>query len=195
MIEQYNFTKDENMQSLGKKLFQNGNHITESTNREGRRILSFLVIEDGIYRQRNAQMQPKNASIVIYPIFDDINDCYNIVITISIFNYSRHHSYDYILAGKTKKQKKEQNSILQALLDEDVIMEVWFMGKYSRLSNWVAPIINKEIFHKELLKKIIKWNNMDIQVCRICGKKISKYITDDICEDCHSKETITNNHL
>lgn len=194
MIEQYRFSQDEDMQAIGKELFQNGNHIAESTNREGIRVLSFLVIEELVYRIHNSILQPNNATIVVYPIFDEIDDCYNIIITITIYNHSRQNSYDYVLSGKTKKQKQEQNHILQALLDKDVVMEIWFKGAHSKLSNWVAPVINKEIFHEELLKKIIKWNNIDMKQCRICGKKISKYSIDDICSDCQSKETITKNH-
>lgn len=99
----------------------------------------------------------------------------------------------YYLA-RSKNKKKEQNHILQALLDKDAIMEIWYRGTHSNLSNRIAPIINKEIFHDELLKKIIKWNNKDMRVCRVCGKKISKYSVDDICSDCQSKEIITKNH-
>lgn len=109
-----------------------------------------------------------------------------------IYNNSKHDSYYYILSGKTKKQK--QNHILQALLDKDAIIEICFKATHASLSNWIAPIINKEIFHENLLKKIIKWNNIDLRVCRVCGKKISKYSIDDICSDCQSKETITKNH-
>lgn len=194
MIEQYRFSQDEDMQAIGKELFQNGNHIAESTNREGIRVLSFLIVEETIYRVNNLTLQPNNATIVVYPIFDEVDDCYNIIITITIYNHSRQSSYDYVLSGKTKKQKQEQNHILQALLDKDMIMEIWFRGTHSKLSNWVAPVINKEIFHEELLKKIIKWNNIDMKQCRICGKKISKYSIDDICVDCQSKEIITKNH-
>lgn len=117
-----------------------------------------------------------------------------VIITMIIYNNSKHDSYYYVLSGKTKKQKQEQNHILQALLDKDAIMENWYRGTHSNLSNRTAPIINKEIFHEDLLKKIIKWNNIDMRKCRICGKKISKFSIDDICSDCQSKEIITKNH-
>lgn len=194
MITQYKFSEDEEMQSIGRELFQNGNHIAESFNDTGNRVLSFLIIEEGIYRVKNEQLMPKNANIVVYPEFDEQHDCYNIIITISIFTPLRHQSYDYILFGQTPKQKMEQNHILKAMLKPQTITEIWFRGSHSTLSNWVAPVGNTEIFHEELLKKIIKWNNMDNKKCSVCGKEISKANKSGICGDCHSKQVITKNH-
>ena len=74
MITQYKFSEDEEMQSIGRELFQNGNHIAESFNDTGNRVLSFLIIEEGIYRVKNEQLMPKNASIVVYPEFDEQHD-------------------------------------------------------------------------------------------------------------------------
>ncbi|NMW84699.1 hypothetical protein HKO22_02935 [Peptoniphilus sp. AGMB00490] len=193
MITQYKFSEDEEMQSIGRELFKNGNHIAESRNPYGRRVLSFLVIEEGIYRVKNEQLMPKNASIVVYPEFDEAKECYNIIITISVFTPLRHQSYDYILCGETKKQKLEQNHILKALLDKRTVMEIWFRGSHSTLSNWIAPVNNTDIFHEELLKKIIKWNNLDNKKCSLCGKEINKANKSGICGDCHSKQVITKN--
>lgn len=195
MIKNYKFTEDELMQSIGRNLFKSGSYITESITETGRRVLSFLVIENIIYRPKGDALMPKNASITIYPQFDEFRDCYNIVITINIFTNNRNSSYDYVLLGQTKKQKQEQVKILESLLRKDTVLEIWLRGNYSKLSNWVAPVANKEIFHKDLLQKIIKWNKIDSNHCKSCGKNISKYNTDNICGDCHSKETVTNNHL
>ena len=54
----YDFTKDENIQTIARNLFKNGNVIAESKNKTGRKILSFLVVEDVVYRSRYDQMTP-----------------------------------------------------------------------------------------------------------------------------------------
>ena len=194
-MEGYKFRQDETMQEIGRNLFGNGNYMAESINPNGRRVLSLLVVEEVFYRHRGETLNPRNASIVVYPEFDDFKECYNIIITISVYTKIRHSSYDYVLYGETNQQKQDQIELLEAMLDKDTIMEIWFKGVRSKLSNWVAPVSNKEIFHEDLLKKIIAWNKRDISTCKRCGKELNKINDSGICGDCYSKETVTKNHL
>lgn len=193
-MKKYKFSEDKLMQDIGNLLFGNGNYLTESTNSDGKRVLSFLIIEEDVYRERAEALNPRNASITVYPEFDDNKDCYNIIVTISIYTKQRNSSYDYILYGETDIQKQEQINILEALLDKELIMEIWFKGRHSKLTNWVAPVVNKEIFHEDLIKKIIKWNKRDISTCNSCGREISKLNDLGICGDCYSKQIVVKNH-
>lgn len=191
----YDFTKDEAIQNIAKNLFKKGNVIAESTNKTGRKVLSFLVVEDVIYRSQYDQMTPKNASILVYPEFNEMQDCYNIVIVISVFNKRRSHSYDYVLIGNTNKQKQEQVNFLKAIMRPTIIAEVWFRGRTTEVSNWLAPITQIELCNKELLHKIIKWNSIDLSKCQICGKTLARFSSEPICSDCYSKQIATKNHL
>lgn len=191
----YDFTKDEQIQSIAQELFKNGNYIAESKNKSGRKVLSFLVVEDMVYRDRYDQMTPKNASILVYPEFNEAKDCYNIVIVISIFNKRTSRAYDYVLLGETEKQKREQINFLKTILQEHIIVEIWFRGKMTQVANWLAPVTQIDLSNKELLKKIIKWNSIDLSTCSICGKELSRFSAEPICSDCYSKQVATKNHL
>lgn len=191
----YDFTKDENIQSIARNLFKNGNVIAESKNKTGRRVLSFLVVEDVVYRSRYDQMTPKNASILVYPEFNESLDCYNIVIVLSVFNKRRSHSYDYVLLGDTAKQKQEQINFLKSIMNKSTIAEIWFRGRTTDVSNWLAPVKQIELCNEELLNKIIKWNSIDLSKCEICGKTLPRFSSEPICSDCYSKQVATENHL
>lgn len=191
----YNFKEDEQIQSIAQELFKNGNYIAESKNKSGRRILSFLVVEDLIYRNRYDQMTPKNASILVYPEFNEAKDCYNIVIVINIFNKRTSRAYDYVLLGETDKQKQEQINFLKLILRQQKTVEIWFRGKTTQVANWLAPVTQIDLSNKELLEKIIKWNSIDLSTCAICGKTLSRFSAEPICSDCYSKQVATENHL
>lgn len=191
----YDFTKDETIQAIARNLFKNGNVIAESKNRTGRKILSFLVVEDVVYRSRYDQMTPKNASILVYPEFNETLDCYNIVIVLSVFNKRRSHSYDYVLLGDTDKQKQEQINFLKLIMNKSTIAEIWFRGRTTDVANWLAPVKQIELCNEELLNKIIKWNSIDLSKCEICGKTLPRFSSEPICSDCYSKQIATENHL
>lgn len=191
----YDFTKDSTIQAIAQDLFKNGNHIAESTNPSGKHILSFLLVEDVLYRSRYDQLTPKNSSILIYPEFNEAKDCYDIVIVITIFNKRTTRSYDYVLLGETDKQKKEQIDFLKTVLEDKPIIEIWFRGRVGEVANWLAPVNQIELSNKSLLKKIIKWNSIDLKTCIKCGKKLPRFSSEPICSDCYSKEVAIKNHF
>lgn len=191
----YDFTKDEAIQDIARNLFKNGNFIAESRNKTGKRVLSFLLIEDVVYRSKYDQMTPRNASVLVYPEFNEMKDCYSIVIVLSVFNKRRSHSYDYVLIGDTDKQKQEQINFLKAITDKSTIVEIWFRGKTTEVSNWLAPVTKIDLGNEELLRKIIKWNSIDLSKCEICGKELARFSSEPICSDCYSKQIAIKNHL
>ncbi|MBU5669640.1 hypothetical protein KQI68_07275 [Peptoniphilus sp. MSJ-1] len=190
----YNFEQDELMQQIGKELFKNGN-IAESNSVGGNKVISYLIEEETVYRPYQDRITPKNATLVIYPEFNQLKECYDIITVVTIYTNYRNNSNDFILSGDTKKNKEQQIKYLEAVLNNKTVYEIWIKGTYSTYVNCVAPVSKVEIPRRDLAEKIINWNKHDLKICKICGKKLARYSKTDICKDCHSKETIINNRL
>ena len=187
----YEFYKDELMQNIGNSLFEEDSSISISRNTEGETIISFLVYENSIYVTSQELNTPRKCKIIIYPLFDDMNDYYNIIILISTYSKYENRSFEIIVPGN---EPAEQNSFLSEIIKDDIIKEIWVKDIRKGFINCISPIYDIDITRKELLKKIISWNKREIKACKNCKKEISKDCQSDLCSDCLSRQAVLSNH-
>lgn len=197
----YSFSEDELMQAIGNTLFPDEASIAISKNMKGYTVLSFLMYDETIYLSYPQANTPRNSRIIIYPVFDNINDYYNIVILITTYSQYDNRSYETVLEGD---RPYDQNVFLEAIIDEQTpkdknskdktIKEIWVKDRNKGFVSCVCPVNNIDVTRIDLLKKIMKWNTMEIKTCVRCNKEISKFSNYDLCSDCLSKENVEDNH-